>query len=79
MINIYTTKTCAFCHALMNYLNHKGVSFNEIKIDEIADGPQKLIEISGQLGVPVIDIAGEKIIGFDREAIDRSLQAKNLI
>ncbi|HEX5797358.1 MAG TPA: glutaredoxin family protein [Candidatus Saccharimonadales bacterium] len=79
MITIYSTKTCGFCHAAKQYLNNLEVKFDEVKVDEIPDGPQKLIEKSGQLGVPVIDFDGNIIIGFNRPHLDLFLREKKLI
>jgi glutaredoxin len=79
MITIYSTKTCGFCHAAKQYLNGLGVAFNEVKVDEIPDGPTQLIQKSGQLGVPVIEFDEDIIIGFDRPRIDLLLREKKLI
>jgi glutaredoxin 3 len=79
MITIYSTRTCGFCHAAKQYLNGLGVKFDEVKVDEVENGPQKLIEKSGQLGVPVLDFDGDVIIGFDRPRIDLLLREKSLI
>lgn len=79
MITIYSTRTCGFCHAAKQYLNGLGVKFDEVKVDEIPDGPQKLIEKSGQLGVPVIEFDKNIIIGFDRPKLDLLLREKKLI
>lgn len=66
MIKIYTTPTCVYCHALMNWLDEKGIEYEEIDASEMDD-----IAV-----VPVTVINGEKIVGFDRPAIKRAL--KNL-
>ena len=66
MIKIYTTPTCIYCHALMDWLDSLGVEYEELdatKYDNIAT-------------VPVTEINGERIVGFDRPAIKRAL--KNL-
>lgn len=79
MITIYSTKTCGFCHAAKKYLDSIKVPYSEIKVDEIPDGPQKLIDKSGQLGVPVIDFDGTIIIGFNRPQLDILLREKSMI
>lgn len=79
MITIYSTRTCGFCHAAKQYLSGLGVAFDEVKVDEIPDGPMQLIEKSGQLGVPVLDFDGDVVIGFDRPSIDHLLREKKLI
>ncbi len=63
MIKIYTTPTCAYCHALMDWLDSKGVEYEEIDASDNED-----IQV-----VPVTEIGGEKIVGFDRPAIKRAL------
>lgn len=79
MVLIYTTQSCAFCHAAKDYLTKHHVEFEEIKVDKVEGGVQKLIDKSGQLGVPVIDIDGKLIVGFDREQLDAELREKRLI
>lgn len=79
MITIYSTRTCGFCHAAKKYLDGIKVPFTEVKVDEIPDGPQQLIDKSGQLGVPVIDVDGQIIIGFNRPQLDLLLREKKLI
>lgn len=66
MIKIYTTPTCAYCHALMDWLDEQGIEYEEIDATTMDD-----IAV-----VPVTVIGDEKIIGFDRPAIKRAL--KNL-
>lgn len=78
-ITIYSTRTCAFCHAVKKYLEGLKVNYDEVKVDEIPNGAEKLIEKSGQLGVPVIDFDGEIVIGFNRPQIDLLLRDHKLI
>ena len=79
MITIYSTRTCGFCHAAKQYLNGLGVKYDEIKVDEIPGGAEKLYEKSGQLGVPVIDFDDNIIIGFNRPQLDLLLRENKLI
>lgn len=79
MVNVYTTKTCAFCHAAKQYLDGLKVPYEEVKVDELPDGPQQLIKASGQLGVPVIKIDDDTIIGFNRPQLDLLLRENKLI
>ncbi len=66
MIKVYTTTTCAYCHALMDWLDDLGVEYTEVDAT-------KYPEISA---VPVTEIDGVRIVGFDRPAIKKAL--KNL-
>ena len=64
MIKIYTTPTCAYCHALMDWLDGLGVPFKEVDSTKHKD----------ITSVPVTEINGERIVGFDRPAIKRALK-----
>jgi len=66
MVKVYTTATCAYCHALMDWLDEMGVEYEEMDATKEPD-------IST---VPVTEIGGERIVGFDRPAIKKAL--KNL-
>lgn len=71
-IIIYTTTTCPYCHQAKEYLDSKEIKY----IDEDVSDPknaQKMIDKSGQMGVPVLDIEGKIIVGFDKAAIDKEL------
>jgi len=65
MIKVYTTPTCAYCHALMDWLDKKGIEYQEL------DATKE----EGITSVPVTEINGERIIGFDRPAIKRALKS----
>lgn len=70
---IYTTPTCPYCALAKAFLRDHGVSFVEKNVAADRRAADEMIEKSGQMGVPVIDIDGEIIVGFDREAIKRAL------
>jgi len=72
-ITVYTTKTWPWCTKVKAYLKSNNISFNEIDVAADHAGAMEMIRKSGQRGVPVIDINGNIVIGFDREEIDRLL------
>lgn len=74
-IIIYSTPTCHFCHLAKEYLKSKGIPFEDINVGFGASPAiqQEMIKKSGQMGVPVIDIDGKIIIGFDRPKINQLL------
>ena len=74
MVKIYSTPTCVYCKTLKGYFKKNGVDFEDIDISKDEQQLQKMIKDSGQMGVPVVDIDGEVIIGFDKEKIDRLLK-----
>ncbi len=74
MITIYSTPTCVYCKTLKEYFGSKNIAFQEVDVSENEKELEKMVAISGQMGVPVVDIEGEVVIGFDRERIDQILK-----
>ena len=74
MVKIYSTPTCVYCKTLKGYFKKHGIEFEDIDISKDEQQLQKMIKDSGQMGVPVVDIDGEVIIGFDKEKIDKLLK-----
>lgn len=77
-VTIYSATWCAFCHAAKDYFDKLGVTYNDKDVDADPANGQESVEKSGQRGIPVIDIGGEIIIGFDRPKIDAALKARKL-
>lgn len=78
-ITIYTTPTCGFCHMAKEYLKSKDIEFDARDITTDPDAYQEILDKSDQLGVPVIDIDGTVLVGFDRNRLDLALRDKNLM
>jgi glutaredoxin-like YruB-family protein len=70
---VYSTPTCPYCHQLKDYLKEKGVPFTDFDVAADSAKAQEMIDKSGQMGVPVVDIDGKIIVGFDKAAIDQDL------
>ncbi len=76
MVTIYSTPTCVYCKTLKEYLSSKNIPYTEVDVSENEQELEKMVAISGQMGVPVTEINGEVVIGFDREKIDQILNLK---
>lgn len=76
MITIYSTTWCGYCRTAKNYFNHLGLKYNEVNVENDPKAAQEMVEKSGQMGVPVIDIDGAIVVGFDRTTIDHLLLQK---
>jgi len=76
---IYSETWCAFCHAAKQYFDKLKVPYEVRDIEIDHEYATEAVEKSGQMGIPVIDIDGTIIVGFDRPKIDASLKAKNLV
>jgi glutaredoxin 3 len=70
---VYSTDTCPWCTVAKEVLKKNHVEFEVRNVAEDEDARDELIQKSGQLGVPVLDIDGEIILGFDKEAITQAL------
>ncbi len=72
-IIVYSTNTWPWCVKVKDYLRDQNIDFKEVNVGVNHEGAMEMIQKSGQRGVPVIDIDGNIIIGFDKEAIDKVL------
>ena len=73
-ITIYSTPTCPYCKLEKAFLKEHGLSYTEINVVDDTQAAQQMIMKSGQSGVPVTDIGGKIIIGFDKPALKRVLK-----
>lgn len=73
-VTVYSTPSCSYCIRLKSYLKQKEITFTTIDVSLDAQGLEKMISLSGQMGVPVIVINGEIVVGFDKEKIDKLLE-----
>lgn len=69
-ITIYSTPTCGYCRMAKDYLQSRNVPFTDIDVSLDQTKAQEMFDKSGQFGVPVIDIDGKIIIGFDKRRIE---------
>ncbi|MEM4663245.1 MAG: glutaredoxin domain-containing protein [Candidatus Diapherotrites archaeon] len=70
---VYSTPTCPYCILAKKFLKDKGIDFKEYDVASNREKAKEMYEKSGQLGVPVLDINGTIIVGFDKDAIVRAL------
>lgn len=76
---VYSAAWCAFCHAAMEYFDKLGVKYTDKNVEKDPTAGLEAVEKSQQRGIPVIDIGGEIIVGFDRPRIDAALKEKKLV
>lgn len=72
-IKIYTTKTCPWCIKTKAFLEEHGVEYEEAFVDTDTKSRNEMLRKSGQLGVPVVDVNGTIIVGFEKDALKRAL------
>lgn len=72
-VKIYSTSTCPYCAMVKVFLKEKNIPFEDVDVGNNPEAAKEMVEKSGQMGVPVIDIDGKIILGFNKEAISREL------
>ena len=77
-ITIYSATWCGFCHAAKQYLDKLGVKYTDRDVETDPAAGLEAVDKSGQRGIPVLDISGTVIIGFDRPRIDAALKSHHL-
>ncbi|HHE36701.1 MAG TPA: NrdH-redoxin [Candidatus Woesearchaeota archaeon] len=75
-IKVYSTPTCPWCERVKEFLKERKVEFEDIDVSMNREAAMEMIEKSGQMGVPVIDINGRIIIGFNQAAIEEALSER---
>jgi len=76
-IRIFSTPSCPYCVTLKSFLEEKGFQYEDINVAEDDKAREEMIQKSDQMGVPVVDIDGQIIIGFDKEKISQILNIKD--
>ncbi|MFA5098789.1 MAG: Uxx-star family glutaredoxin-like (seleno)protein [Candidatus Paceibacterota bacterium] len=73
MVKIYSTQTCPYCEMAKEYLNEQGIEYKNYDVASDETARKEMVEKSGQMGVPVIDIDGKIIVGFNKPEIEKAL------
>ena len=75
-VKVYSTPVCPWCHRAKDFLKEHGIEFEDIDVSRDHEAGREMVEKSGQMGVPVIEIDGEIVIGFNRERLAELLGIK---
>jgi glutaredoxin-like YruB-family protein len=70
---VFSTPTCSFCNMAKAYFRQKSIRFKDVDVSRDPVAARDMVRRSGQQGVPVIDIGGRIVVGFDRVKIDKYL------
>lgn len=73
---VFSTPTCSYCNMAKQYFRQKNVKFIDIDVSRDQAAARDMVRRSGQMGVPVIDIGGKIVVGFNRPKIDQLLGLK---
>ncbi|MFA5004052.1 MAG: glutaredoxin domain-containing protein [Candidatus Saccharimonadales bacterium] len=78
-VTVYSANWCAFCHLAKEYLDKLGVKYTDKDVEHDMAFANEAMTKSGQTGIPVLEINGTIIVGFDRPKIDEALKAAKLV
>ena len=73
-VKVYSTETCPWCTKAKDFLKENNIEFENFDVSSDEKARNELVEKSGQMGVPVLDIDGEIIVGFDVDKIKKALK-----
>ena len=73
-VKVFSSPSCMKCKQLKNYLRSKSIRFNDINVTQNQDNWDLMLNTSGQIGVPVLDVNGTVMVGFNKDAIDGLLK-----
>ena len=76
MVKVYSTPTCPYCKMAKQFLTENNIAFEDIDVSVNQNMAHEVIQKSGQMGVPVLDIDGQIVVGFDRTRIKQLLALK---
>ncbi|NQT33111.1 MAG: glutathione S-transferase N-terminal domain-containing protein [Candidatus Omnitrophica bacterium] len=72
-VKVYSTSTCPFCLKVKQFLKDNNIDFEDIDVAVNQEKVEEMVQKTGQMGVPVLDIEGEIIVGFDKDKITAAL------
>jgi glutaredoxin-like YruB-family protein len=73
-VKIYSTPSCGYCTLAKNWLKEKGISYEDYNVAADQRKAEEMVRKSGQMGVPVIDVNGKIIVGFNKPEIEKALK-----
>lgn len=75
-VKVWSSKTCPYCTQEKDFLKEHKIEFEDIDVSANQEAANEMVEKSGQMGVPVTDIDGEIVVGFDKEKLKKLLDIK---
>ncbi len=72
-VKMYTTPTCGYCHQAKKFLSERGVKYEEYDVSRDRTAADEMVNLTGNMGVPVIVVDGQVVVGFDRGRLEQLL------
>jgi len=77
-VKVYSTPTCPWCIKVKQFLQENNIVFENFDVSADQKKGEEMVQKSGQMGVPVLDIDGQIVVGFDKEKIKQALGIQGL-
>ncbi|MDP2908940.1 MAG: glutaredoxin domain-containing protein [Nanoarchaeota archaeon] len=75
-VRVFSTKTCSYCNMEKDFLRQNKIEFEDIDVSANQEAANEMVDKSGQMGVPVTEIDGKIVVGFDKEKLKKLLGIK---
>lgn len=75
-VKVYSTKVCPYCVMEKDFLKQNKIEFEDVDVSANQEAANEMVKKSGQMGVPVTEIDGEIVVGFDKEKLKKILDIK---
>lgn len=75
-VKVYSTKTCSYCSMEKDFLRKHKIQFEDVDVSNNQEAANEMVKKSGQMGVPVTEIDGYIVVGFDKEKLKNLLDIK---
>ncbi|HWR00219.1 MAG TPA: Uxx-star family glutaredoxin-like (seleno)protein [Candidatus Methylomirabilis sp.] len=75
-VKVYSTPTCPYCKLVKEYLTEMKIAFTDVDVASNPQAANEMVKLSGQMGVPVIDVDGQVIVGWNKGALEEALGMK---
>ncbi len=72
-IKVYSTPTCPYCKLVKEFLDGQKIAYTEVNVADDSAAANEMVKLSGQMGVPVVDIDGDVIVGWNKDALEEAL------
>lgn len=69
-VKVYSTPTCPWCHRVKDFLKEHDISFDDVDVSIDQDAAREMVEKTNQVGVPVVEVDGQMIVGFDQVKLE---------
>ena len=73
-VTVYSTNTCPYCTMLKNYLDQNGIAYTDVNVQKDPVAAGRLVQATGQMGVPQANINGQWVLGFDPQRVQSLLK-----